>query len=61
MEGAAAAHLCRLYGVPFLELRGISNQVEDRQVEQWNLPLASARAQRAGLHLLHKAAELLGD
>ena len=61
MEGAAAAHLCRLYGVSFLEIRSISNQVEDRQIEQWDLPLASARAQQAGLHLLHKAADLLGD
>ena len=61
MEGAAAAHLCRLYGVSFLEIRSISNKVEDRQIEQWDLPLASTRAQQAGLHLLHKATELLGD
>jgi futalosine hydrolase len=47
MEGAAAAHLCRLYGVPFLELRGISNLVEERQRETWDLPLASRRAQEA--------------
>ena len=52
MEGAPAAHLCQLYGVPFLELRSISNQVEDRQVEKWDLPLAAARAQQAGIHLL---------
>ena len=25
MEGAAAAHVCALYGAPFLEVRGISN------------------------------------
>ena len=30
MEGAAAAHVCALFGVPFLELRGISNVVGDR-------------------------------
>lgn len=52
MEGAAAAHLCRLYGVPFLELRGISNQVEDRRREAWDLPLAARRAQQAALALL---------
>lgn len=52
MEGAAAAHLCRLYRVPFLEVRGISNRVDDRQKEAWNLKLAASRAQRAGLALL---------
>lgn len=52
MEGAAAAHLCRLYGVPFLEVRGISNQVEDRRREVWDLPLAGQRAQQAALRLL---------
>ena len=52
MEGAAAAHLCRLYGVPFLEVRGISNLVEDRRRKNWNLPLACQRAQRAALLLL---------
>jgi futalosine hydrolase len=61
MEGAAAAHLCRLYGIPFLEIRSISNLVEDRRTEQWDLPLAGARAQQAGLCLLHKAVELLGS
>ena len=30
MEGAAAAHICALYGVPFLEIAGISNMVADR-------------------------------
>lgn len=52
MEGAAAAHVCLLYGVPFLELRSISNQVGDRRLETWNLPLACARAQEAALRLL---------
>ena len=52
MEGAAAAHVCLLYGIPFLELRSISNQVEDRRLETWNLPLACARAQEAVLRLL---------
>ncbi|MBT4501713.1 MAG: futalosine hydrolase [Gemmatimonadetes bacterium] len=52
MEGAAVAHLCLSYGLPFLEVRGISNLVEDRRREAWNLPLAAARAQLAGLMLL---------
>lgn len=52
MEGAAAAHLCALYGVPFLELRGISNRVEDRNTDAWDLPLAAKRAQQAARALV---------
>jgi futalosine hydrolase len=53
MEGAAAAHLCRLYGVDFIELRGISNIAARRQRDQWQLPLACRRAQEAALGLLY--------
>jgi futalosine hydrolase len=52
MEGAAAAHLCLLYQMPFLELRAISNQVEDRNKNTWNIPLAIERAQVATRFLL---------
>ena len=54
MEGAAAAHLCRLYQVPFIEVRGISNLVEDRRREGWDLPIASRRAQEAALKLIEE-------
>mgnify|MGYP002640526549 CR=1 FL=1 len=54
MEGAAAAHVCVLYGVPFVELRGISNAVEDRDLSRWDLPLANGRAQEAALCLLQE-------
>jgi len=40
MEGAAVAHICTLYRVPMVEIRGISNMVEDRNLEKWNIPLA---------------------
>ncbi len=40
MEGAAAAHICTLYGVQMVEIRGISNLIEDRDMEKWNIPLA---------------------
>ena len=52
MEGAAAAHVCALYGVPFLELRAMSNRVEKRDREQWDLVGAVARAQEAAARLL---------
>ena len=47
MEGAAAAQLCWIYGVPLVEVRAISNRVEDRDTAAWDLPLASRRAQEA--------------
>ena len=52
MEGAAAAHICLLYDVPFVEVRGISNLVEDRQRESWDLQGAAEVAQEAALHLI---------
>jgi len=47
MEGAAVAHICRSYGVPCVEIRGISNIVEDRDRSKWDIRLASANSQSA--------------
>ena len=47
MEGAAAAHIAEANGIPFVEIRGISNRVVDRDLSQWDLPLAIQRCQRA--------------
>ena len=52
MEGAAAAHLCALYGVDFVEVRAISNIAARRDRDAWELPLACSRAQEAVLFLL---------
>ena len=47
MEGAALAHVAALYGVPFLELRAVSNLVEDRDLARWRLREAAEAAQLA--------------
>jgi futalosine hydrolase len=39
-EGAAFFYVCLLEKVPFLQIRAISNFVEIRKVENWNIPLA---------------------
>ena len=52
MEGAAAAHVCDLYGIPLLEIRGISNLVVDRDLQKWDIEFAAARCQEAVLALL---------
>lgn len=49
MEGAAAAHMCALYGVPFLEIRAISNFVGDRDRGTWAVEKAVETAGRAAL------------
>lgn len=59
MEGAAAAHVCALYGVPFLELRGVSNLVEDRDRSKWRIKEAAEAAQRATLRLLEQIDDVL--
>ena len=51
MEGAAAAHVCALHDVPFLEVRGISNLVEDRDRSAWRIALAAEAAQAVVLRL----------
>lgn len=56
MEGAAAAQVCLQHDVPFVELRAISNLVEDRDTSRWDLPGASRRAQEAALRVLPEIA-----
>lgn len=51
MEGAAVAQLCTLYEVPFLEIRGISNLVKERNREEWDLSAAAHISQQAALDL----------
>ncbi len=40
MEGATFFYICSGESVPFLALRSISNRVEPRNKEKWNIPLA---------------------
>jgi futalosine hydrolase len=47
MEGAAVAHMCAKYEVPMIEIRGISNLVEDRDLKKWNIPLAVSNCSKA--------------
>lgn len=47
MEGAACAQVSRIYRVPFIEVRAISNLVEDRDLSRWRLQEAAEIAARA--------------
>ncbi len=46
MEGAAVAQVCLRYGLDCLEIRGISNLVEERDMNKWEIPRAVEVAQR---------------
>lgn len=52
MEGAAAAQVCLALGVPFAELRGVSNIVGERDRRAWDVPRAVRAATEALLAAL---------
>lgn len=47
MEGAAIAHVARLYGIPAGEIRGISNRAGNRDRATWRVKDAAVAAQEA--------------
>jgi futalosine hydrolase len=52
MEGAAVARVCEEYDLPLLEMRTISNFVEERDLTRWKLSEACEQAGKAGALLL---------
>ncbi len=57
MEGAAAAQVCTALGVPFAELRGISNIVGERDKAQWDIGRAVKAVNQAVLTHLQTSTE----
>jgi len=52
MEGAAVARVCKEYSLPALELRCISNLVEDRDLKRWRLQEACLKAAGAAAAII---------
>lgn len=52
MEGAAVFYVCKQMNIPCLELRAISNYVERRNKEAWNIPLALSSLKTAIQHVI---------
>jgi futalosine hydrolase len=57
MEGFALAYAARLSGLPFAELRAVSNAVGSRPPTGWNLPGALAALGKAAQQILAPTAE----
>ncbi|OQY11737.1 MAG: futalosine hydrolase [Desulfobacteraceae bacterium 4572_19] len=54
MEGTGGAHLAIHYGIPFLEIRAVSNMVGKRDISKWNLPLAFKNGSLAMSQIIQK-------
>lgn len=54
MEGAAFFYICLMENIPFLELRGISNFVEERNRKLWDIELAVKSSNEALQKILSK-------
>jgi futalosine hydrolase len=52
MEGAAVARVCAEYSLPVLEVRCISNLVEDRDLKGWRLQEACEKAAWAAAEII---------
>lgn len=51
MEGAAFFYTCNKFKIPALQLRAVSNYVERRNPNNWNIPLALEKLNEAALRL----------
>ncbi|MEM1218259.1 MAG: futalosine hydrolase [Bacteroidota bacterium] len=58
MEGAGVAYVAALEGIPYLQLRSISNYVEPRNREAWKIGLSVKNLNRFLLDSLHHLAYL---
>jgi len=55
MEGFGIALACRLGGTPLAIVRGISNEVGDRNPAGWRIPSALSEARRRAIELLERS------
>lgn len=54
MEGAAVALVCQSFDVPWIQIRAISNLVEQRNKDNWNIPLAIQNLNEVLINLLEE-------
>ena len=54
MEGAALHYVCRMQQIPFIQIRGISNMVGERDKTKWKIPESLLAANNACINLINK-------
>ncbi len=54
MEGAALHYVCALQDIPFIQIRGISNLIGERDKTKWKIPEALLAATNACINLINK-------
>jgi futalosine hydrolase len=54
MEGAAFMYSCKLLNARFIQIRSVSNYIEDRDVYKWDIPLAVKNLNHFLLDLLEE-------
>jgi futalosine hydrolase len=57
MEGAAFHYVCLNEGIPFIQIRSISNRIGERDKSQWHLHTAIENLQNTLISLINKLAE----
>ncbi len=60
MEGAAIARVCEEFSLPFLQIRCISNYVEDRDSSKWNLQQACEKSGRTAALIIQEIGKEYG-
>jgi futalosine hydrolase len=55
MEGAAFLYACQIEGVQCSQIRAISNFVEERNTDKWNIPLAIQNLNKTILEILNES------
>lgn len=59
MEGAAFFYACFMERLPCLQIRAVSNYIEDRNKDRWNIPLAIGNLNKIALKIIHHITEHL--
>ena len=54
MEGAAFVYACNQFNLPSLQIRSISNYVERRNRDSWNIPLAIKNLNNTVIEIINK-------
>lgn len=54
MEGAALHYVCSMKQIPFIQIRGISNLVGERDKAKWKIPESLLAATNACINLINK-------